>query len=521
VKVGTEISLRSKEITSKIIKVATVSKRTKRFSLPKALFSVALVGGVLLMPFQISWGMAQAATTYDSVQTAQMWKLVKAVQSGQDTDPVHIAQAQEFLSSSYASNPPGWYVPTGATQSTAIAPSSATLEVWWPTNGASLQGTQPFKALAQGKDINTYTMFWQVDGGSLHAMPTNTADYPHKEDSAVDVNAFGGGSHTLTFVAKDLANNTLGSLNVSITVASTQVSQTQPVPQTTSVTNTSATISSSGFYVDPYSPAARQATEWRSYRPGDASKMDILAAEPTAKWFGNWSGNVESAVREYVNAAKAAGKTPVLVAYNVPQRDCGGYSAGGASDYTNWIGAFARGIGSANAVVILEPDSLSLMDCLSSGDQDNRYKLLSGAVSILKSNGNTSVYLDAGHSNWIDPSVMAARLQKANVAQASGFALNVSNFMTTGDETSYGTQVSAKIGGKHFVIDTGRNGNGSNGEWCNPWGRAIGMKPTTNTGNSLVDAYLWVKTPGESDGNCNGGPSAGNWWADYALSLVR
>ncbi|MCW2873942.1 glycoside hydrolase family 6 protein, partial [Actinacidiphila oryziradicis] len=36
-----------------------------------------------------------------------------------------------------------------------------------------------------------------------------------------------------------------------------------------------------------------------------------------------------------------------------------------------------------------------------------------------------------------------------------------------------------------------------------------------------VDAYLWVKRPGESDGSCRGAPPAGQWWSDYALRLAR
>ena len=41
------------------------------------------------------------------------------------------------------------------------------------------------------------------------------------------------------------------------------------------------------------------------------------------------------------------------------------------------------------------------------------------------------------------------------------------------------------------------NGLGSNGEWCNPRGQALGAFPTTRTGNPLVDAFLWVKAPGD------------------------
>ena len=71
--------------------------------------------------------------------------------------------------------------------------------------------------------------------------------------------------------------------------------------------------------------------------------------------------------------------------------------------------------------MILEPDALAQISCLSQADQSTRLSLLSGAVSALKANGNTKVYIDAGHSNWIDAGTMAGDLQKANVSQADGF----------------------------------------------------------------------------------------------------
>ena len=77
------------------------------------------------------------------------------------------------------------------------------------------------------------------------------------------------------------------------------------------------------------------------------------------------------------------------------------------------------------------------------------------------------------------------------------------------------------LGNKPFVIDTSRNGKGSNGEWCNPSGRALGASPTANTGDPLVDAFFWLKAPGESDGACNGGPGAGTFWPEYALGLAQ
>ena len=69
--------------------------------------------------------------------------------------------------------------------------------------------------------------------------------------------------------------------------------------------------------------------------------------------------------------------------------------------------------------------------------------------------------------------------------------------------------------------DTSRNGLGSTSEWCNPHGQALGVAPTTNTGHPLVDAFLWIKQPGESDGTCQGGPKAGSWWTDIALELSK
>ena len=57
------------------------------------------------------------------------------------------------------------------------------------------------------------------------------------------------------------------------------------------------------------------------------------------------------------------------------------------------------------------------------------------------------------------------------------------------------------------MIDTSRNGRGPNhDQWCNPPGRALGTLPTTTTGDPLIDAYLWIKAPGESDGTCRHGP---------------
>jgi endoglucanase len=74
-----------------------------------------------------------------------------------------------------------------------------------------------------------------------------------------------------------------------------------------------------------------------------------------------------------------------------------------------------------------------------------------------------------------------------------------------------------------FVVDTSRNGQGEalDKARCSPPDRGLGHGPTTGTGDPLVHAFLWIKRPGESDGTCNGGPRAGQWFMDYALELAR
>ena len=160
------------------------------------------------------------------------------------------------------------------------------------------------------------------------------------------------------------------------------------------------------------------------------------------------------------------------------------------------------------------------MDCLSAAGQKDRLALLADAVQVLKAQ-RAAVYIDAGHAKWRSPDVMATRLRAANIATADGFSLNVSNYINNPENIAFGEKLSRLVGGKHYIIDTSRNGRGTTSQWCNPRGQALGVVPTTNTGHPLVDAYLWIKHPGESDGDCNGGPSAGTWWTSYAVTLAK
>lgn len=284
------------------------------------------------------------------------------------------------------------------------------------------------------------------------------------------------------------------------------------------------------LYVETASPARRTASEWAAAgRTSEASKIERIAVQPVAKWFGDWTyghGGTKGDVNWWVGLATAAGSLPVLIAYDLPWRDCGLFSSGGAANaavYRNYIDEMAAGIGGRAAVVILEPDALAELSCLGSEGQATYYSLLSYAVKTLGKRPTTAVYLDAGHGAWQSAQTMAARLKLADISGARGFSLNISSFDTSEAEATYGRAIDSALGSNtHFVIDTSRNGRGPapGREWCNPPGRGLGKSPTHITGDAMIDAYLWIKHPGTSDGTCNGGPSAGTWWPAQALELA-
>ena len=298
----------------------------------------------------------------------------------------------------------------------------------------------------------------------------------------------------------------------------------------TQLTGVAAAGSISGgtqFYVYPNSAVMK----WDAANPGDSREPLIasqIASQPQGIWFANYTpSTVQSDASAITSAAAAAGKTPVLVMYNIPNRDCGGASAGGAPDitsYKNYVQSFANGLGTHQVIVILEPDSLALQTCLSAQQAADRDSALAFAGQAIHSaDPAAKVYMDAGHSAWNSPSAQAAALNAAGVkTSADGIFSNVSNFMTTSDEVNYDKQVLAALGNPsnlHIVVDTSRNGNGPapGNPWCDPSGRAVGQAPTANTGDSAVDAYLWVKPPGESDGCAD---AAGTFDPALAYALV-
>lgn len=278
------------------------------------------------------------------------------------------------------------------------------------------------------------------------------------------------------------------------------------------------------LFVDPDNPARRQMSEWSNSRPTDAALLRKIGDQSVGIWLGDWYGNVGSATSQWINQARAQGALPVFILYNIPIRDCGSYSAGGAaspSAYQQWVQAIAQASRGTKTVFVLEPDALAGWDCLSATQQQERATVLRYAIDALSADSNHYVYLDAGNARWHPASVMAERIKRVGLSGLQGVSLNVSNFLTTAESQSYGQQISSQTSGLKVVIDTSRNGRGPAPDltWCNPTDRGLGLPPSAQNGRP-VDAYLWLKYPGESDGACNGAPASGTWWADYALGLA-
>ena len=245
------------------------------------------------------------------------------------------------------------------------------------------------------------------------------------------------------------------------------------------------------FYVPPPSAGAPQQILQLLSRGDrkDAALVTEMEATPRAVWFTSGTpAQVQRQVRQTVAGAAIERAVPVLVAYDIPGRDCAQYSAGGAlsqADYQAWISGFARGIGNSHAVVILEPDALGNLPS-NCGLPASSYPFtdaeriaeLQYAVGALERDPGVSVYLDGTHSAWQSVGTITQRLLAAGVQQAQGFYLNVSNYQPTAELLDYGTWISDCIA---MVTDS------SNADYNNPAACASQYYPATQSDFSTWD----------------------------------
>jgi len=342
------------------------------------------------------------------------------------------------------------------------------------------------------------------------------------------------------------------------------------------------------IYLTPYYADEVKAAAAKISDATQKAKALKVATIPTFTWL-----DVASKVPTlgtYLADASAKGKASgqkylvQIVVYDLPDRDCaalasnGEYSVGngGVAKYQSYIDAIAAQVKKypdVRVVAVVEPDSLanlvtnlSVQKC--SGAQ-NAYK--QGVIYAMKQLNAVGVYmyLDAGHAGWLGwpanltpAAQLFAQLYRdaGSPAFVRGLATNVANYntitanspdpITQGnpnyDEIHYINNLAPALsaGGfpAHFLVDQGRSGvqniRQQWGDWCNVKGAGFGARPTLNTGSSLIDAIVWVKPGGESDGTSSptsprydahcglsdaatGAPEAGTWFQSYFETLVK
>jgi cellulose 1,4-beta-cellobiosidase len=274
-----------------------------------------------------------------------------------------------------------------------------------------------------------------------------------------------------------------------------------------------------------------------------------------------------------------------FVIYDLPNRDCAAAASNGElsvangglqtyeTQYIDKIAAQFSAHAGQRIVAIVEPDSLpniatnlSIPKCAAS---EQAYRDgVAYAINKLAA-PNVSLYLDAAHAGWLgwpdNMTKIATIFQEVltaagGVDKIRGFATDTANytelheqpelydyqFNPCHDELTYVQKLTVALSAvgirnKGFVIDTSRNGRGGIrhlwGSWCNVQGAGLGERPVADP-QSGIDAYYWVKPPGESDGTSDSSaprfdpfcanvdatanaPQAGTWFHSSFLNLVK
>jgi len=387
--------------------------------------------------------------------------------------------------------------------------------------------------------------------------------------------------------------STTSTSKASVPPSSTPTKPPTTVSSSTGPTSTVTAAAGNPFagkqiYANPYYSSEIHTLAIPSLTGTLASKATAVAEVGTFVWLdsaakvptmGTYLTNIE--------ALNAAGANPpvigAFVVYDLPDRDCaaaasnGEYTIanGGVADYFAYIDsitAIVKAHPNTEIVLVIEPDSLanlvtnlSVAKCANA--QTAYLQCVTYAIQQLNL-PNVSMYLDAGHAGWLGWSANigpAAQLfsslytNAGKPARVRGLATNVANYnawtgacasYTQGDsncnEELYINNLAPLLTASgfpaHFITDTSRNGvqptsQQAWGDWCNVINTGFGVRPTSNTGNTLEDAFVWIKPGGECDGTSNStaarfdfhcaladalqpAPEAGTWFQAYFAQLL-
>ncbi|KAK6496014.1 hypothetical protein TWF481_002042 [Arthrobotrys musiformis] len=313
-----------------------------------------------------------------------------------------------------------------------------------------------------------------------------------------------------------------------------------------------------------------------------------VATVPTFVWFdtidklSQLPGHLNDIRAKRATGADTIG---IFVVYDLPDRDCAALASNGElsianngvniykTQYIDPMVAIFKQYPDVPIALVIEPDSVANMitnmgvaKC--SNAKTSYEECINYAVTKLNL-PNIAMYLDAGHAGWLGwpdnltksgPYYAGIYKNAGSPASFRGLATNVANYNAWSISTcpSY-TQGLANCDEKRyinafypllqsngwdarFIVDQGRSGKQPTGQqqwgdWCNAIGTGFGLRPSSNTGDSLVDAFVWIKPGGECDGtsdtsavrydsHCGSAsslkpaPEAGTWFQAYFEQLL-
>lgn len=271
------------------------------------------------------------------------------------------------------------------------------------------------------------------------------------------------------------------------------------------------------------SPGYLQEVKQAAQAPGvtlwDRLALARLGRNTNGVWLGQWTSpqRLKKTVNATLDAAEDAGTRPVFVLYAMG--GCLGKSEKSLSPaaYSTFVKNFREAVGTRRASVILEPDALpfgATKRCA------QNIPALREAVQTLAPVKNTlATYVDAGHSSWLPQDRAAVLLREVGISQVRGFSLNVANAQGVETLLLYGDRLAQTLSAS-YVVDTARSGGDAPQDTCNPTTVRPGQRSRAVLSSPTLDAYLWVKPPGESDGACKGAPQEGTFWRAYAQAFA-
>jgi hypothetical protein len=257
----------------------------------------------------------------------------------------------------------------------------------------------------------------------------------------------------------------------------------------------------------------------------DRATFAKLLAVPRFRWFGAWipthdqpsKKGARVTAQRYIDQV-TGGDPNVAVGIGIFRLQPFEHAActrlptsAEVADYKDWIQEFAAGIGDSRVVILLQPD-MPFTLCLPHSSRTD-LQLISWTVSQFSALAHTTVYIDAGAADWLKPSTTASMLKRAGVAKARGFALNLTHYDSTARQDAYGKQVLGALAKRgvhtHFTVNTAQNGRPFTtqshmrefkaGTVCKSRGSracvTLGQPPTTKTGVTGCDGYLWFGRP--------------------------